>query len=154
MQTAFFYLIQLLPRSETERRLKEAINQSHSKKGTDIVAKNINAVHLTGKALEKIDLQQEIDIISPYCPATVSHDAPDFVKTVNAAMIADLGDTLPMSAFPPLMAAGQSVPQNRKNEISPQPSLVGKQTFARNVIIVLRPAPMSLFTQKSLQLRY
>ena len=154
MQTAFFYLTQLLPRSETERRLKEAINQSYSKKGTDIVAKNINAVHLTGKALEKIDLQ-EIDIISRYCPATVSHDAPDFVKTVNAAMIADLGDTLPMSAFPPLMAAGQSVPQNRKNEISPQPSLVGKQTFARrNVIIVLRPAPMSLFTQKSLQLRY
>lgn len=56
MQTAFFDLIQLLPKSETERRLKEAINQSHSKKGADIEAKNINVVHLISKTLEKIDL--------------------------------------------------------------------------------------------------
>lgn len=100
MQTAFFYLTQLLPMSEAERQLKEAISQSYNKKGANVVENNINAVDLTIKAIEKIDLQ-EIDITSVCRGATVAHDAPDFVKNVTAKMMADLGDTLPVSVFPP-----------------------------------------------------
>lgn len=34
-------------------------------------------------------------------PPVVSDAAPDFVKTVTAAMLAGLGDALPVSALPP-----------------------------------------------------
>lgn len=91
MQTAFFYLTQLLPMPEASLRLKEAISQSYGKKGANIIENNINAIDLTIKAIEKFDLQ-EIDITSLCRPATVAHDAPNFVKNVTAAMIADLGD--------------------------------------------------------------
>lgn len=100
MQTAFFYLTQLLPMPEASLRLKEAISQSYGKKGANIIENNINAIDLTINAIEKFDLQ-EIDITSLCRPATVAHDAPDFVKNVTAAMIADLGDILPVSVFPP-----------------------------------------------------
>ncbi|STW38957.1 pyruvate-flavodoxin oxidoreductase [Klebsiella pneumoniae] len=38
---------------------------------------------------------------SPNRPPVVSDAAPDFVKTVTAAMLAGLGDALPVSALPP-----------------------------------------------------
>ncbi|MFE8730756.1 hypothetical protein, partial [Aeromonas hydrophila] len=43
----------------------------------------------------------ELDPASRPRPPVVSAKAPDFVQTVTAAMLAGLGDSLPVSAFPP-----------------------------------------------------
>ncbi|CAI0794471.1 pyruvate:ferredoxin (flavodoxin) oxidoreductase [Serratia quinivorans] len=100
MQMAFFHLTQILPSDVALQQLQGAIARSYSSKGQDIVERNWQALAATLDALIEIPLQP-IDDNSPMRPPVVSDAAPDFVKTVTAAMLAGLGDALPVSAFPP-----------------------------------------------------
>jgi pyruvate-ferredoxin/flavodoxin oxidoreductase len=52
------------------------------------------------ESLAEVPLQP-VNASSPNRPPVVSDAAPDFVKTVTAAMLAGLGDALPVSALPP-----------------------------------------------------
>ncbi|MFV0547728.1 MAG: pyruvate:ferredoxin (flavodoxin) oxidoreductase [Limnobaculum xujianqingii] len=100
MQMAFFHLTQIIPGDVALQQLRDAIAKSYSAKGQDIVENNWQALDATISALEEIPLQA-INPQSPMRPPVVSDSAPDFVKTVTAAMLAGLGDALPVSAFPP-----------------------------------------------------
>ncbi|CAI2438656.1 pyruvate:ferredoxin (flavodoxin) oxidoreductase [Serratia plymuthica] len=100
MQMAFFQLTQILPGDVALQQLRDAIARSYSSKGQEIVERNWQALDATLDALIEIPLQP-IDGSSPLRPPIVSDAAPDFVKTVTAAMLAGLGDALPVSAFPP-----------------------------------------------------
>ncbi len=100
MQMAFFHLTQILPTAMAQEQLRAAIERSYSNKGAEIVTRNWQALDATLEALIEIPLQP-IDENSPVRPPIVSDQAPDFVKTVTATMLAGLGDTLPVSAFPP-----------------------------------------------------
>lgn len=100
MQMAFFHLTQILPGDVALQQLRDAIARSYSNKGQDIVERNWQALAATLDALIEIPLQPVNDS-SPMRPPIVSDAAPDFVKTVTAAMLAGLGDALPVSAFPP-----------------------------------------------------
>ncbi|MFR0259331.1 4Fe-4S dicluster domain-containing protein, partial [Escherichia coli] len=51
-------------------------------------------------SVEEVPLQP-VNPHSANRPPVVSDAAPDFVKTVTAAMLAGLGDALPVSALPP-----------------------------------------------------
>lgn len=100
MQMAFFQLTQILPCNVALQQLRDAIARSYSSKGQEIVERNWQALDATLGALIEIPLQP-INAGSPLRPPIVSDAAPDFVKTVTAAMLAGLGDALPVSAFPP-----------------------------------------------------
>ncbi|VEA66077.1 Pyruvate synthase subunit porA [Serratia plymuthica] len=100
MQMAFFQLTQILPGDVALQQLRDAIARSYSSKGQEIVERNWQALDATLDALIEIPLQP-VDADSPLRPPVVSDAAPDFVKTVTAAMLAGLGDALPVSAFPP-----------------------------------------------------
>lgn len=100
MQMAFFQLTQILPGDVALQQLRDAIARSYSSKGQEIVERNWQALDATLDALIEIPLQP-VDAGSPLRPPVVSDAAPDFVKTVTAAMLAGLGDALPVSAFPP-----------------------------------------------------
>ncbi|OJT42418.1 pyruvate:ferredoxin (flavodoxin) oxidoreductase [Serratia plymuthica] len=100
MQMAFFQLTQILPGDVALQQLRDAIARSYSSKGQEIVERNWQALDATLDALIEIPLQP-INAGSPLRPPVVSDAAPDFVKTVTAAMLAGLGDALPVSAFPP-----------------------------------------------------
>ncbi|QJW55468.1 Pyruvate-flavodoxin oxidoreductase [Serratia plymuthica] len=100
MQMAFFQLTQILPGDVALQQLRDAIARSYSSKGQEIVERNWQALDATLDALIEIPLQP-INAGSPLRPPIVSDAAPDFVKTVTAAMLAGLGDALPVSAFPP-----------------------------------------------------
>ncbi|GAA3890863.1 MULTISPECIES: pyruvate:ferredoxin (flavodoxin) oxidoreductase [Gibbsiella] len=100
MQMAFFHLTQILPSDIALQQLQDAIARSYSSKGQEIVERNWQALGATREALIEIPLQP-VDDSSPMRPPVVSDAAPDFVKTVTAAMLAGLGDALPVSAFPP-----------------------------------------------------
>ncbi|WP_346825209.1 pyruvate:ferredoxin (flavodoxin) oxidoreductase [Serratia inhibens] len=100
MQMAFFQLTQILPGDVALQQLRDAIARSYSSKGQEIVERNWQALDATLDALIEIPLQP-VDAGSPLRPPIVSDAAPDFVKTVTAAMLAGLGDALPVSAFPP-----------------------------------------------------
>jgi pyruvate-ferredoxin/flavodoxin oxidoreductase len=100
MQMAFFQLTQILPGDSALTELQNAIARSYSSKGEELVQRNWQALALAQQALQAVPLQP-VDDRSPHRPPVVSDSAPDFVKTVTAAMLAGLGDKLPVSALPP-----------------------------------------------------
>ncbi|WP_114196234.1 pyruvate:ferredoxin (flavodoxin) oxidoreductase [Edaphovirga cremea] len=100
MQMAFFHLSKILSSDVALQQLQDAIARSYSSKGQDVVVRNWEALGATLTELIEIPLQP-VNADSPKRPPIVSDDAPDFVKTVTATMLAGLGDALPVSAFPP-----------------------------------------------------
>ncbi|WP_042858749.1 pyruvate:ferredoxin (flavodoxin) oxidoreductase [Dickeya sp. NCPPB 3274] len=100
MQMAFFHLTQILPGSDALDKLRAAIASSYGSKGQELVERNWRALDATLAALEAVALEP-VNPDSPCRPPVVSDAAPDFVKTVTAAMLAGLGDSLPVSALPP-----------------------------------------------------
>ncbi len=99
MQTAFFKLANVIPIEDAVSYLKEQIRTMFGKKGEEIVKMNCDAVD---KALENI---VEIKYPESWAEAEKQpekdEDVPDFVKNVMRPMLAQQGDKLPVSAFPP-----------------------------------------------------
>lgn len=100
MQMAFFQLSAILPEEVALRELQQAIAKSYSTKGQQLTERNWQALALARQAVNAVPLQP-VNENSPHRPPVVSDAAPDFVKTVTAAMLAGLGDKLPVSALPP-----------------------------------------------------
>lgn len=100
MQTAFFHLTSLFPAEKINDYLHKTIIKSYQNKGEALVNANLMAISQTLSALERIPVGAVLTE-SPYKSPIVADNAPDFVKTVTAMMIAGLGDSLPVSAFPP-----------------------------------------------------
>lgn len=100
MQMAFFHLTEILPRQQALQQLQDAIAHSYSSKGQHIVENNWQALAETINNLVEIPLKA-VNTNSQHRPPIVAENAPTFVKTVTAMMLAGLGDNLPVSAFPP-----------------------------------------------------
>lgn len=100
MQMAFFHLTQILPGDSALEALQGAIAKSYSSKGQELVARNWQALAVARESIFSV-ARQPVDARSHLRPPVVSDAAPDFVKTVTAAMLAGLGDALPVSALPP-----------------------------------------------------
>lgn len=100
MQMAFFHLTDILPGDGALKELQGAIAKSYSSKGQALVERNWQALALARESLSQVALGEVLDT-SHHLPPVVADAAPDFVKTVTAAMLAGLGDALPVSALPP-----------------------------------------------------
>ncbi len=93
--------------------MQGAIAKSYSSKGRDLVERNWQALALARESVEEVPLQP-VNPHSANRPPVVSDAAPDFVKTVTAAMLAGLGDALPVSALPPDGTFGRWAPRAGK----------------------------------------
>lgn len=100
MQAVFFYLAEIFKKDFTTEKLKDVVAKAYSSKGQELVERNWKAIDMAVNSLENIPLTC-VDQTSRSMPPIVPDNAPDFVKTVTAAMLAGIGDTLPVSAFPP-----------------------------------------------------
>jgi pyruvate-ferredoxin/flavodoxin oxidoreductase len=89
-----------LPRDEAIAKIKEAIKKTYGRKGEEVVRRNWEAVDQTLANLFEVTVPAA-PTASRRLPPTVPAEAPEFVRTVTAAMLAQRGDTLPVSAFPP-----------------------------------------------------
>jgi pyruvate-ferredoxin/flavodoxin oxidoreductase len=100
MQTCFFAISGVLPKTEAIAAIKKAIAKTYRKRGEAVVQKNFAAVDATLDRLAEVRVPDQV---------TARHDrrrpvpviAPDFVQRVTAPLIAGEGDTLPVSALPP-----------------------------------------------------
>jgi pyruvate-ferredoxin/flavodoxin oxidoreductase len=99
MQTAFFKISGILPEDQAIELIKKYISKTYTKKGTDVVDKNIKTIDMALEGIEKVDYPDNtvgdghmIDIV----PA----DAPEFVKNVTAEIIAGRGEKLKVSQLP------------------------------------------------------
>ncbi len=99
MQAAFFKIAEVIPSDEAFGYMKDAIQKTYGKKGDKVVQMNVDAVDQAVGALEKLDV--------PESWATAGHEAyadrdePEFVQDVMRPMLAQQGNTLPVSKMPP-----------------------------------------------------
>jgi pyruvate-ferredoxin/flavodoxin oxidoreductase len=99
MQTAFFYISNVLPREAAIAEIKRAIEKTYGKRGEAVVRKNFEAVDATIANLYEVKVPAKITSKAARRPA-VPNEAPAFVKDVLAPMIRFDGDRLPVSALP------------------------------------------------------
>lgn len=129
MQMAFFHLTQILPGDSALAELQAAIAKSYSSKGQELVERNWQALALARESLAEVPLQP-VNASSPNRPPVVSDAAPDFVKTVTAAMLAGLGDALPVSALPPDATAHGHHPLGETQHRRRDPHLEGSAVYS------------------------
>ncbi|MFZ4395869.1 MAG: pyruvate:ferredoxin (flavodoxin) oxidoreductase [Kiritimatiellia bacterium] len=98
MQTAFFKISGILPENEAIEALKKAAKKAYGKKGDEVVKKNWDAIDAAAKAVCPVNYPAQ-PAGKLKMPASVSADAPDFVKNVTAKIISQKGDSLPVSAM-------------------------------------------------------
>jgi len=99
LQTCFFAISGVLPADEAVTRVKEAIRKTYSRRGSEVVRRNEAAVDATLAALHEVRVPPA-RTSNREMPDIVPAHAPEFVRTVTAAMMAGRGDDLPVSAMP------------------------------------------------------
>lgn len=99
MQAAFFQIANVIPPEDAFAHMKEMIKKSYGKKGEKVVQMNYDAVDKAVGALEKIDVPESWAKAGH--EAYLEKDEPEFVESVMRPMLAQQGDKLPVSAFPP-----------------------------------------------------
>jgi pyruvate-ferredoxin/flavodoxin oxidoreductase len=100
MQACFFGISGVLPREDALSRIKQAVEKTYGKAGSDVVKRNLAAVDAALGHLHRIEVPAQVTATRGR-PPLVPEQAPDFVKRVTAVMMAGKGDLLPVSAFPP-----------------------------------------------------
>jgi pyruvate-ferredoxin/flavodoxin oxidoreductase len=99
MQTAFFKLARVLALKDAIRLLKAEIRNMFGKQGDKIVKMNYAAVDRTLDNLIEIKYPASWDNAED--KPVPAEDEPEFVKNVMRPILAQQGDKLPVSAFPP-----------------------------------------------------
>ena len=99
LQTCFFAISGVLEPEQAIERIKTSIAKTYGKRGAEVVQRNQTAVDRTLQDLHLVAVPEQVTSgreLEPPVPAY----APEFVRTVTAAMMAGRGDELPVSALP------------------------------------------------------
>jgi pyruvate-ferredoxin/flavodoxin oxidoreductase len=99
LQTCFFAVSGVLPRGEAIARIKAAVAATYGRRGAEVVSRNQEAVDRALDGLHRVELPGQVTAVREPRPV-VPPEAPEFVRTVTAAMLAGRGDELPVSALP------------------------------------------------------
>jgi pyruvate-ferredoxin/flavodoxin oxidoreductase len=99
LQTCFFAISGVLEREQAIEAIKASIQKTYGKRGAEVVKRNIEAVDRSLAALHQVPVPEPASSRRE-APELVPADAPEFVRTVTAAMMAGHGDQLPVSALP------------------------------------------------------
>jgi pyruvate-ferredoxin/flavodoxin oxidoreductase len=99
LQTCFFAISGVLPRDEAITKIKDAIAKTYGRRGEEVVRRNQAAVDRALAGLHRIEVPDRVTTTRELPPLVPAH-APEFVRTVTAAMMAGRGDDLPVSALP------------------------------------------------------
>jgi pyruvate-ferredoxin/flavodoxin oxidoreductase len=99
MQTCFFAISGVLPQDEAIAAIKDAIRKSYGKRGEKVVQMNFAAVDAALENLHEVEVPDMVTSTLDL-PPTVPPEAPEFVQTVTATIMAGQGDDLPVSALP------------------------------------------------------
>ncbi|MCL2166113.1 MAG: pyruvate:ferredoxin (flavodoxin) oxidoreductase, partial [Clostridiales bacterium] len=100
MQAAFFKLAEVIPYDEAERHMKDAVVKSYGHRGEQIVNMNNAAIDNAIAGISEIQVPDAwLTATSGALPATVKAD--QYFDTFIQPILAQEGDTLPVSAFDP-----------------------------------------------------
>ncbi|HEX8008812.1 MAG TPA: 4Fe-4S dicluster domain-containing protein, partial [Trebonia sp.] len=95
----------VLPQDEAIPAIKKAIAKSYGRRGPEVVARNNAAVDAAVAGLHRVEVPDDgnaraADGAVADGQSAIPADAPEFVRTVTAAMLTGRGDELPVSALP------------------------------------------------------
>jgi len=99
LQTCFFAISGVLPTDQAIEAIKNAITKTYSRRGPEVIKRNHAAVDAAVAALHQIEIPGKVTA-HRHVPPPVPDSAPEFVRTVTAAMMSGHGDDLPVSALP------------------------------------------------------
>jgi pyruvate-ferredoxin/flavodoxin oxidoreductase len=99
LQTCFFALANVLPLEQAITAIKDAIRTTYAKRGDVVLERNFAAVDRALEGLEEVTVPAEVTATALRLPP-VPETAPSFVRDVTGAMIAGVGDQLPVGALP------------------------------------------------------
>jgi pyruvate-ferredoxin/flavodoxin oxidoreductase len=99
LQTCFFAISGVLPREQAVERIKATIAHTYGRRGDEVVRRNQAAVDSALEGLHRVQIPAAVTSTREPAPMVPAH-APEFVRTVTAAMMAGRGDELPVSALP------------------------------------------------------
>jgi pyruvate-ferredoxin/flavodoxin oxidoreductase len=99
LQTCFLALSGVMPRDQAIARIKDETERTYARKGREIVQKNFEAIDAALANLHEIQIPGEVTS-GRTRKAPVPETAPEFVRRVTGAMLAQRGDSLPVSALP------------------------------------------------------
>ncbi|GJQ59968.1 MAG: pyruvate:ferredoxin (flavodoxin) oxidoreductase [Candidatus Scalindua sp. AMX11] len=99
MQTAFFVISGIIPKEDAVHSIKTEIKKTYMKKGEDVVNLNYRAVDHALQNIVEVPVPDKVTSTFHMRPPVPEH-APEFVKKVTAKILADNGDSLPVSAMP------------------------------------------------------
>ncbi|MFP4178754.1 MAG: pyruvate:ferredoxin (flavodoxin) oxidoreductase [Spirochaetaceae bacterium] len=99
MQTAFFKISGVLPEEQAIDLIKKYIKKTYSKKGQDIVDKNIATIDMALEGIEKVDYPNETRG-GNHMVQIIPDEAPQFVKDVTGEIIAGRGEKIKVSQLP------------------------------------------------------
>lgn len=99
MQAAFFKLADVIPYAQAEDYMKQMVKKSYGKKGDEIVKKNCDAVDNAIAGLTQINYPTSWATITTGAVA-VEGSSDSYFKNFIKPILAQRGDSLPVSAFP------------------------------------------------------
>jgi pyruvate-ferredoxin/flavodoxin oxidoreductase len=99
MQTVFFKLSKVLPIDDAIKFLKDAIEKTYTKKGQEVIQMNWEAVDCALEGIQEISYPASWKNLQT--EKAVVRNEPAFITKVMRPMLAQQGDKLPVSAFPP-----------------------------------------------------
>ena len=99
MQTCFFAISGILPRDEAIARIKEAVQKTYGRKGQRLLDRNFAAIDAALAGLHKVPVPDRVTSGFDR-PPVVPEGTPEFVQRVTATLIANRGDSLPVSLLP------------------------------------------------------
>ncbi|MBO0731112.1 MAG: pyruvate:ferredoxin (flavodoxin) oxidoreductase, partial [Acidimicrobiaceae bacterium] len=95
LQTCFFAISGVLQPQRALERIKSAITKTYTRRGPDVVERNLAMVDRALDGLHRVQLPSHATATRPATPV-VPENAPAFVRDVTAMMIAGRGDELPV----------------------------------------------------------
>jgi len=99
MQTCFFAISGVLPREEAISQIKKSIKKTYGKRGDAVIQQNYDAVDQTLAHLIEVKVPGKVtSTITRRLP--VPEKAPEFIRKVLGPIIANEGDSLPVSFLP------------------------------------------------------
>lgn len=98
MQAAFFKLADVIPYSDAENYMKDAIKKTYGDKGEKIVNMNCDAVDKGAKDLLEVSVKSEWAGLTPE-KKEVDPTLPEYIRDFTSVVNAFKGDTIPVSAF-------------------------------------------------------
>ncbi|MGB8144880.1 MAG: pyruvate:ferredoxin (flavodoxin) oxidoreductase [Chromatiaceae bacterium] len=100
MQTCFFAISGVLEQTEAIARIKEAVKKTYGRKGQGLLERNFIAIDATLAGLRQVQIPLKVTS-TLRISARVPPEAPEFVQRVTALLMANKGDSLPVSLMPP-----------------------------------------------------